>query len=389
MTVTLTRMDASTDSTAADPAGPAGSAEAAPAPHSDALGVFAGSAALTDRPHEQVVHCADAETGLRAIVAIHSTALGPALGGTRFYPFSSEGAALDDALHLSLGMTYKSAVAGADLGGGKAVIIGDPAQVKTEALLQAYGRFVEALGGLYITAADVGTGAVDMDVIGSATSHVVGRTEAAGGSGDSSQLTALGVFESLRAGTAQVWGASGLEGLTVGVEGVGKVGVQLVGMLVGAGADVVVTDVNADAVAAVRERFPGVRASSDLSGERLDVYAPCALGGTLTPDGVAAFGSTGARLVCGSANNQLSDRRVDTLMKAAGIVWVPDYLANAGGLIQVAGERTGEDPASVERKVSAIGAHAAEILELAAGEGITPGQAADHVAEQRIDSARG
>ncbi|GAA4804131.1 Glu/Leu/Phe/Val dehydrogenase dimerization domain-containing protein [Tomitella cavernea] len=369
MTATLTRMDQRT-STEPDTDG--------------SPGVFAGSARLTDRPHEQVVHMADAETGLRAIIAIHSTTLGPALGGTRFYPFPTEAAALDDALRLSLGMTYKSAVAGADLGGGKAVIIGDPAAVKTEALLGAYGRFVEALGGRYITAADVGTDASDLDVIGRHTDHVVGCTAGVGGSGDSSYLTALGVYESMRAGARHVWGADGPGGLTVGVEGVGKVGSELVRMLVDAGADVVVTDVNAAAVGAVLERFPGVRAADGLGGERIDVYAPCALGGTLTPGGVDGLD---ARLVCGSSNNQLSDACVDTLLATRGITWVPDYLANAGGLIQVAGERAGDDGALVESRVRAIGGRAAQILDRARAEGTTPGHAADKVAEERIDGA--
>lgn len=366
MTATLTRMDADTD------IGP------------EPPGVFAGSRRLTDRPHEQVVHVADAETGLRAIVAIHSTALGPALGGTRFYPFATEAAALDDALRLSLGMTYKSAVAGADLGGGKAVIIGDPEAMKTDALLGAYGRFVEALGGRYITAADVGTNARDLDVIGRHTRHVVGRTAEAGGSGDSSYLTALGVFEALRAGTDHVWGASTPDGLTVGVEGVGKVGRELVGMLVSAGANVVVTDVNRAAMDDVVDRYPGVRAVAGLADERLDVYAPCALGGTLTPRTVD---SMAARLVCGSANNQLSDARVDAGLAARGITWVPDYLANAGGLIQVDGERAGRDASAVESRVRSIGDRAGHILERARAEGTTPGHAADRVAEARIDQA--
>ena len=211
--------------------------------------------------HEQVVFCQDAPTGLRAIIAIYSTALGPALGGTRFYPYQSEALALADALNLSRAMTYKAALAGLDLGGGKAVIIGDPATLKTEALLRAYGRFVESLGGRYITACDVGTYSADMDMIGRECRYVTGRTEAAGGAGDSSVLTALGVFQGMRAAAGHAWGSTSLEGRRIGVEGVGKVGARLVDHLVEAGAEVVVCDVDPRAVERVRasasRRAPG------------------------------------------------------------------------------------------------------------------------------------
>ncbi|MEZ7236952.1 Glu/Leu/Phe/Val dehydrogenase dimerization domain-containing protein [Rhodococcus sp. GXMU-t2271] len=346
-------------------------------------GVFDRSRRLSDRPHEQVVFCQDAATGLRAIVAIHSTALGPALGGTRFYPYADEATALEDVLRLSWGMTYKAAVAGVNLGGGKAVILGDPATDKSDALLAAYGRFVESLGGRYVTAADVGTAAGDLDVVGRYTRYAVGRTAAAGGSGDSSPLTALGVFRAMRAGAEHVWGTASLDGRTVGVEGLGKVGYELVRLLVADGADVVVTDVNPAALARVAADFP-VRIASSVVDAPVDVYAPCALGGTLT---TSAGSTLGARLVCGAANNQLARPEVEDLLRDRGITWVPDYVANAGGLIQVAGEVDGSDPSVVRSRVNAIFDRTAEIFAMSRDLGIGPGAAANRLAEQRIDAA--
>src|SRR5690349_14445315 len=214
--------------------------------------------------HEQVVFCQDAPTGLRAIIAIHSTTLGPALGGTRFYPYQSEAQALADALNLSRAMTYKSALAGLDLGGGKAVIIGDPAALKTEALLRAYGRFVQSLGGRYITACDVGTYVEDMDVVARETRYVTGRSEAHGGAGDSSVLTAYGVFQGMRAAAEHLWGQPTLVGRRVGIAGLGKVGKHLTKHLLDDGASVVGTDVSAAALAWVRERYPKVELVGDV-----------------------------------------------------------------------------------------------------------------------------
>src|SRR5215469_262943 len=209
--------------------------------------------------HEQVVFCHDAPTGLRAIIAIYSTALGPALGGTRFYPYPSEDAALADVLNLSRAMAYKNALADLDHGGGKAVIIGDPARLKSEALLRAYGRFVQSLNGRYITACDVGTYSEDMDIVARECRHVTGRTEPNGGAGDSSVLTAFGVFQGMRAAAEHTWGTSSLEDRRVGVEGVGKVGRRLVDHLIEAGAQVVICDVNPDAVERIRARYPSDR----------------------------------------------------------------------------------------------------------------------------------
>jgi hypothetical protein len=238
--------------------------------------------------HEEVVFCHDRASGLRAIIAIYSTALGPSLGGTRFYPYETEADALADVLNLSRGMAYKNALAGLDHGGGKAVIWGDPTTDKTEALLRAYGRFVESLGGRYVTACDVGTYVQDMDVVARESRFVTGRSPSEGGAGDSSVLTAWGVFQGMRACAERQWGTASLAGRRVGIAGVGKVGRHLVDHLVDDGAEVVVTDVSAAAVATVVASHPQVRTVADadaLVRTPADVYAPCALGGALSDAG--------------------------------------------------------------------------------------------------------
>ena len=231
--------------------------------------VFPPPAALdpsTNHGHEQVAFCQDRQSGLRAIIAIYSTALGPALGGTRFYPYAGEDAALDDVLNLSRAMAYKNALAGLDHGGGKAVIIGDPGTLKSEALLRAYGRFIESLGGRYITACDIGTYSEDMDIIARESGHVTGRTVPNGGAGDSSVLTAFGVFQGMRAAAEHRWGSPSLEGRLVGVEGVGKVGRRLVALLAEAGASAVVCDVDPGAVSRVVAAHPGVQVAEGRAG---------------------------------------------------------------------------------------------------------------------------
>ncbi len=344
-----------------------------------APGVFARIAG-----HEQVVHCSDEATGLRAIIAIHSTALGPALGGTRFYPYADEQAALEDVLALSRGMSYKAAAAGLDLGGGKAVILGDPATLKSEALLRAYGRFVQSLGGRYYTACDVGTFSADMDVVARESRFVTGRSTAAGGAGDSAVLTAYGVFHGMRAAARVAWGEPSLHGRTVGVAGVGKVGRHLVRHLVDEGADVVVTDVSPDAVAAVRRSHPTVRSvpsSDELVGEQLDVYAPCALGGALDDAVVSALR---ARIVCGAANNQLAHPGLDKALADRGVLYAPDYVVNAGGLIQVADELHGFSFDRARDRAARIYDSTLEVLRLAEVDGVPPGVAADQLAERRM-----
>jgi valine dehydrogenase (NAD+) len=334
--------------------------------------------------HEQVVFCQDAPTGLRAIIAIYSTALGPALGGTRFYPYRSESQALADALSLSRAMTYKSALAGLDLGGGKAVIIGDPGTLKSEALLRAYGRFVESLGGRYITACDVGTYSEDMDVIARECRYVTGRTVPHGGAGDSSVLTAFGVFQGMRAAAGHAWGSTSLEGRRIGVEGVGKVGARLVDHLAEAGAELVICDVDPQAVERVKARHPGVTPVRDqraLIARELDVLAPCALGGTLDED---TAGAMTARIVCGAANNQLAHPGIEKMLADRGILYAPDYLVNSGGLIQVADELEGFSFDRAKGRAEKIFDTTRRIFALADEEGVPPAVAADRLAERRM-----
>jgi valine dehydrogenase (NAD+) len=334
--------------------------------------------------HEQVVFCHDRATGLRAIIALHSTALGPGLGGTRFYPYPSTDAALADVLHLSRGMTYKNAVAGLDHGGGKAVIIGDPTRDKTPELLLAYGRFVESLGGRYVTACDVGTYVPDMDVIARTCSTVTGRSESLGGAGDSSVLTALGVYQGMRAAAKHRWGTASLAGRRVGVAGVGKVGSLLVGHLLAEGADVVVTDVSRQALERVRTSHPDVSVAAstdDLVREDLDVYAPCALGDALTPEVVS---SLKAAVVCGGANNQLAEPSVAELLVERGIVYAPDYVVNAGGVIQVADELHGFSFERARERALRIYETTRSVLTTADAESVPPSVAADRLAERRI-----
>jgi valine dehydrogenase (NAD+) len=336
--------------------------------------------------HEQVVFANDPATGLRAIVAIHSTALGPALGGTRFFPYASTASALADVLDLSRGMSYKAALAGLDLGGGKAVLIGDPQQLRSEALFRAYGRFVQSLGGRYYTACDVGTFSSDMDEIARECDFVTGRTVAHGGAGDSSVLTAYGVYQGMRAAAQFAWGTTALEGRTVGVAGVGKVGHHLVTHLVKDGASVVVTDVSTPALDRVRDAYPSVRvvaSAEELVAEPLDVYAPCALGGALTDEVVDVLS---ARIVCGAANNQLAHPGVEKTLEERGILYAPDYCVNAGGLIQVADEL---DPAGfsferAQQRATGIFDTALSVFELAASDGVPPAIAADRLAERRM-----
>ena len=334
--------------------------------------------------HEQVVFCQDQQSGLRAIIAIYSTALGPGLGGTRFYPYPDESAALADVLRLSKAMAYKNALAGLDLGGGKAVIIGDPAAVKSEALLRAYGRFVESLNGRYITACDIGTYSEDMDVIARECRFVTGRTVPNGGAGDSSVLTAFGVLQGMRACAEYLWGTTSLAGRTVGIEGVGKVGHRLAGHLLEDGARVVIYDTSSAAVERVVASHPDVSVAAtraELVSGRLDVYSPCALGGAIDE---AAVDLLSARIICGGANNQLAHPGVEKLLADRGIVYAPDYLVNAGGVIQVADELQGFSFERAEAKTTQILATTRQILAAADADGVPPAVAADRLAENRI-----
>ena len=334
--------------------------------------------------HEQVVFCQDHESGLRAIIAIYSTALGPALGGTRFYPYASEDEALADVLNLSRAMAYKNALAGLDYGGGKAVIIGDPEQIKSEALLRAYGRFVASLGGRYVTACDVGTYSTDMDIVARESRYVTGRTASHGGAGDSSVLTAFGVFQGMRAAAEHVYGTPTLANRHVGVEGVGKVGRRLVEHLLSDGASVTITDVSERAVEQMRAAHPQVQTAADSATLRtsdIDVYAPCALGGALDD---ATAGTLRASIVCGAANNQLAHGGIEKLLADRGICYTPDYVVNSGGVIQVADELEGFDFDRAKAKAEHVFDVTRKIFALASDEDVPPAVAADRLAERRM-----
>ena len=339
--------------------------------------------------HEQVVFCQDRRSGLRAIIAIYSTALGPSLGGTRFYPFPTEQAALADVLDLSRAMAYKNAIAGLPHGGGKAVIIGDPATDKSPELLHAYGRFVQSLGGRYITACDVGTYVADMDVVAETCDYVTGRSEAAGGAGDSSVLTAFGVYQAMRAAAKFRWSAGGLAGRRLGVIGIGKVGRHLIDLAADDGATIVATDVNPDAVEWARRHHPEVELLNDddeVIVADVDVLAPCAMGGAVTDDNVDAIRAT---VICGAANNQLAHDGLDNRLLERGIVYCPDFVVNSGGVIQVADELDGFDFERAKAKTAQIYDTTIDVLELAASKGVTPTEAATNIADQRMAAASG
>ena len=335
--------------------------------------------------YEQVVFCQDRNTGLRAIVAIHSTCLGPSLGGTRFYPYATEDAALEDVLRLAKGMTYKAAVAGLDLGGGKAVIIGNPATDKSEGLIRAYGRFVDSLGGRYITAEDVGTTQADMDLIRRETTRVTGVSVELGGSGDPSAATAYGLLNAMKAVSDHLWGETSLTGRHVVVSGVGKVGGNLVRHLIEERAKVTVADVNPAAVQHMIEQY-GVEGVEVETAHAVpcDIFSPCALGGLL--DSVRIPQLRCAAIV-GAANNQLAEASCGKLIADLGIVYCPDYVVNAGGVINIA-EELSPRGYQKERAVAAVRRifdTTTMVLKTAEAEGITTAEAADKVGERRMD----
>lgn len=336
--------------------------------------------------HEQVVFGNDEPSGLRCIIAVHSTQLGPALGGTRFYPYADEEAALTDVLRLARAMTYKAACAGLDLGGGKAVIIGDPERVRSEALLRAYGRMVESLGGRYITACDVGTYPRDMEIIGRETRWATGKDVEHGGSGDSGILTAYGVYLGMKATAQQRWGSPSLAGRHVAVQGLGKVGRRLVEHLLEEGAKVTATDVDEAAVSRMSEHG-GVDMvpPEDVFDVDAELFSPNALGAVLDE-------STIDRLqvdaVCGGANNQLASPEDGERLQQRGILYAPDYVVNAGGLINVSDELHpgGYRQERARHKAQRIGDTLLEIFAEARASGATTAVAAERVAERRMSS---
>jgi leucine dehydrogenase len=333
--------------------------------------------------HEQVVFFNDPSSGLRAIIAIHSTTLGPALGGTRFYPYASESDALYDVLRLSRGMTYKAAAAGLDLGGGKAVIIGDPTRDKSEELLRAYGRFVESLGGRYVTAEDVGTSTADMNIVRRETRFAAGVSPSLGGSGDPSPVTARGVYLGMLACAEDAWHEHSLRGRTVAVQGVGKVGYALVKYLVEeGGAHVIVSDLDVDSVARTVRDFGAETAAPDrIHALECDIFAPCAMGAIINDDTIPQLR---CRVIAGSANNQLALPQHGKALADLGILYAPDFVINAGGLINVADELQGYKPERAKESVEGVYRTLREVFSIAREHHITTAEAADHFAESRI-----
>jgi leucine dehydrogenase len=331
--------------------------------------------------HEQVVYYRHPASGLREIIAIHNTALGPALGGVRLWPYGSEDEALTDVLRLSRGMTYKSAVAGLSLGGGKAVIIGEPT-VKSEALFRNFGRFVDSLEGRYIAAEDVGTAVEDMDIIARETRYVSGRR---GQSGDPSPATAFGVFQGLRAAVRRRLGRSDLVGVKVAVQGLGHVGQALCALLAEAGARLVVADVNFLRVQRAMQRFGAAAvAPSLIHAADVDVFAPCALGGGLNDRTIPALN---AKVVAGAANNQLGEARHGALLAERGILYAPDYVINAGGIINISYERGGYDRARAYAHIARIAGTLDAIFARADSEKAPTSVIADRMAEQIVAAA--
>ena len=333
--------------------------------------------------YETITYANDPANGLRCIIAVYSTALGPALGGTRFYPFASEDDALRDVLRLAKAMAYKASAAGLDLGGGKAVIIGDPRADKTPELLRAYGRAVERVGGAYITTADVGTNSADMDVISETTKYVTGTSSR---SGDPSRVTAYGVWHGLKAVAEELWGVASLDGKHVAVQGVGKVGAGVVRHLASGGAHVTIADVDPGCVQDLaREVGADVVAPDEILSVPCDILSPCALGGVVN-DGTLP--TIKARAIAGAANNQLERPEHGDALTEAGILYAPDYVINAGGLINVEDELHGYDEERALAKAAAIGGRLRNVFARARAEGISTASAADRIAEDRIRAGR-
>ena len=337
--------------------------------------------------HEQIVFCNDKDTGLKAIIGIHNTVLGPALGGTRMWNYNTEWDALNDVLRLSRGMTFKSAITGLNLGGGKAVIIGDAKTQKTPELMKRFGEFVHSLSGKYITAEDVGMETADMDLVRDVTPHVTGISESRGGSGNPSPITAYGVYMGMKAAAKYKFGSDNLEGKKVVVQGIGHVGETLVEYLAKDNAKVVIADINEERLQQVSNSY-GVEIyrGEDLYTEAMDIYAPCALGATVNDD---TINKLQASIIAGAANNQLADEiKHGHLLQEKGIVYAPDFLINAGGIINVYAELEGYGKDEIKRKTENIYNTTLEILENAETNDVTTHQAALNIAQQRIETRK-
>jgi leucine dehydrogenase len=334
---------------------------------------------LTNTDHEKVLIGRDAESGYHGIIAIHSTVLGPAVGGTRFWNYATEAEALTDALRLSHGMTYKNALAGLPLGGGKSIIIGNNKATNREALLRAHGRFVDTLNGRYITAEDVGTSPADMEIVRAETQHVAGLLR---GSGDPSPFTARGVFRAIQASSKFLWNTDDLSGRTVALQGCGHVGYNLAKLLHGAGAKLIVSDVDEKNLARVTEEFAARTVAPDeIFSVQADVFAPCALGGVINDRTIPELK---VQIVAGAANNQLLEERQGAMLRERKILYAPDYVANAGGVLNGCRELFGWKAEDALKKIDEIYDTTLRIFESAQEQGITTNKAADRLAEKRL-----
>ncbi len=338
--------------------------------------------------HEEVVFFQDKSCGLKAIIAIHDTTLGPALGGTRMWPYASEDEALVDVLRLSRGMTYKAAVSGLNLGGGKAVIIGDPKKNKSEALFRSFGRFVESLNGRYITAEDVNTSVDDIEHIFTETNYVTGVAQQYGGSGNPAPYTALGVFRGIEASAAKAFGNRSLNGKTIAIQGVGAVGFELSKLLSTAGASITYTDINEKNIMRMKESFPSAKfvGESEIFSAACDVYSPCALGASINDETIPLLK---CKIVAGAANNQLKEDRHGQILRDKNIIYAPDYLINAGGLMNVSIEFEGWADSKSRRMIDTIYDKTIDVFHISEEQGIPVNKAADVMAENRINSIRG
>jgi len=333
--------------------------------------------------HEQIVMCQDNATGLKAIIAIHNTVLGPGLGGTRIWNYKNEADAINDVLRLSRGMTYKAAISGLNLGGAKAVIIGDASQIKSEALFRKFGRFVENLNGKYITAEDVNTTTKDMEYVAMETDHVVGLPESMGGGGDPSPVTAYGTYMGMKASANMAWGSDSLAGKTVAVQGIGKVGFHLLEHLHNEGARLYVTDINENAIKAAADKFGAIAVGQDdIFDLDIDIFSPCALGACLNTD---VINRLKCQVIAGAANNQLeSEQEHGPMLMDKGIFYAPDFLINAGGLINVYSEYQGYNRERALSATEKIYDTTIQIFKKAIAENIPTQQAATAMAEQRV-----
>lgn len=340
---------------------------------------------LSSMGHEQVVFCQDEPTGLKAIIGVHNTVLGPALGGTRMWNYASEFEAVEDVLRLSRGMTYKAAISGLNLGGGKAVIIGDASKMKTEAFLRRFGKFVQSLGGKYITAEDVNMKTADMEYIAMETKHVTGLPEVMGGGGDPSPVTAYGTYLGMKATAKKVYGNDSLNSKKVSVQGVGQVGMYLVEHLVKEEAQVWITDISNEKVKNLADKYKvNVVEQDKIYDLDVDIYAPCALGATLNDNTIPRLK---ASIIAGAANNQLKDEvKHGYMLIDRGITYAPDFLINAGGLINVYNEYLGNyNRERAYQQAEKIYTTCLNILNYAAAEKISSQEAAIKLAEQRIN----